>query len=208
MDFYTGNFHKWCCAPRGAAFLWAAPQWHAALRPPALSHGAGGGYLERFIWDGARDYSAQLAVPAALRFWDVWAGGGGDGGSGGGGGGGGGGDGRRGLGAMARHNAELCAAAAAMLVQRWCTEPVFPPDMHGSMALVRVPAPGGPDAPRTSDDAKALQDWLHFARRIECPVKCIDGELFVRISAQVYNEMAEYERLGKAVAEYDWKQRT
>merc|ERR1711953_161653 len=37
VDFYVGNFHKWCCAPRGAAFLWAAPRWHSALRPQVLS---------------------------------------------------------------------------------------------------------------------------------------------------------------------------
>ena len=106
---------------------------------------------------------------------------------------------------MARHNAVLCLQAAAMLAERWSTEPVFPPEMHGSMALVRVPTPAAPDgAVRTSTDAKALQDWLHFEHMIECPVKCLEGELFVRISAHAYNELEEYEELGKAVAGYVW----
>uniref|UniRef100_A0A7R9V8T9 Uncharacterized protein n=1 Tax=Chlamydomonas euryale TaxID=1486919 RepID=A0A7R9V8T9_9CHLO len=57
-----------------------------------------------------------------------------------------------------------------------------------------------PDAASaTSADAKLVQDQLHHGFRIECPVKCIAGYLYVRISAQVYNEMADYERLRDAV---------
>ena len=61
-DFYVGNCHKWLCGPRGSGFLWAAEEWHATLTPPVSSHGHGNGYLSEFIWDGARDYAALLAV--------------------------------------------------------------------------------------------------------------------------------------------------
>eukprot|EP00617_Octactis_speculum_P022781 CAMPEP_0185764012 /NCGR_PEP_ID=MMETSP1174-20130828/22912_1 /TAXON_ID=35687 /ORGANISM="Dictyocha speculum, Strain CCMP1381" /LENGTH=82 /DNA_ID=CAMNT_0028446357 /DNA_START=47 /DNA_END=295 /DNA_ORIENTATION=- len=78
--------------------------------------------------------------------------------------------------------------------------------MHGSMGLVRVPAPTRmvEKHSRSSTDAKGLQDWLHHARGIECPVKCLDGELLVRISAHVYNEMEDYEKLSDAVQEFNW----
>ena len=44
-----------------------------------------------------------------------------------------------------------------------------------------------------------LQDLLHVEHRVECPIKCLAGALYVRISAAVYNELADYEALAAAV---------
>jgi selenocysteine lyase/cysteine desulfurase len=46
---------------------------------------------------------------------------------------------------------------------------------------------------------KAVQDALHFGHAIECPVKTVGGQLYVRISAAVYNERSDYEALARAV---------
>ena len=43
------------------------------------------------------------------------------------------------------------------------------------------------------------QDLLHLRHRIECPVKCIQGVLYVRISTQIYNRMEDYEKLDAAI---------
>jgi len=82
-DFYVGNCHKWLSAPKGAGFLHAQPQHQAQLRPGVISWGyaqdSGGhagfdAYLGRSLferhlqWQGTRDISAWLAVPAALDF--------------------------------------------------------------------------------------------------------------------------------------------
>jgi isopenicillin-N epimerase len=87
-DWTTGNCHKWLCAPKGSAFLHVRPEHQAALRGGIVSWGAvadelaagGGGHtgfeayvgttpLERRLqWQGTRDLSACLAVPAALDF--------------------------------------------------------------------------------------------------------------------------------------------
>lgn len=82
-DFYVGNCHKWMCAPKGSAFLHARTEHHAMLDAPVTSWGyaadTGGhsgfeAYLgttpfERHLqWQGTRDLSAWLAVPAAIAF--------------------------------------------------------------------------------------------------------------------------------------------
>ena len=71
---------------------------------------------------------------------------------------------------------------------------------------MRVPLPL-PEAlvhSRTPADGKAAQDFLH-AQLIECPVKTVGGRLHVRISAAVYNEPAEYERLADVARRADWR---
>lgn len=40
----------------------------------------------------------------------------------------------------------------------------------------------------TSADAKWVQDMLHYQHRIECPVKCVGGRLFVRVSGEAGTE--------------------
>jgi isopenicillin-N epimerase len=76
-DLYTGNCHKWLCAPKGCGFIWAAPAWRDRLRPPVVSWGA---TSERFAIrigsQGTRDPAAYLAVPDAIDFqeqhgWDA-----------------------------------------------------------------------------------------------------------------------------------------
>ena len=69
-DFYTGNCHKWLCAPKGAGFLYARPDRQAMLEPLVVSWGWG--MSETFVdclqWDGTRDLAAYLSVPAAIEF--------------------------------------------------------------------------------------------------------------------------------------------
>jgi isopenicillin-N epimerase len=80
-DFYSGNLHKWLCAPKGAAFLYARKQVQHLIEPLVVSWGwqsdqPGAGPLIDYIeWQGTRDLAAFLAVPDAIRFqqendWD------------------------------------------------------------------------------------------------------------------------------------------
>lgn len=75
-DFYVGNFHKWLCAPKGAAFLHARPSAQPLLEPLAVSWDwSAETWADRHRWNGTRDPSAHLAVPAAIDFqaehaWD------------------------------------------------------------------------------------------------------------------------------------------
>lgn len=82
-DFYAANLHKWVCAPKGSGFLHARPEHHQRLHATVTSwgyaQGSGGhsgfdAYLgtttieRRLQWQGTRDITPWLAVPAALDF--------------------------------------------------------------------------------------------------------------------------------------------
>ena len=65
-DYRVGNFHKWCCAPRGAAALYARRDRRQALKPLVASFGAEDPFPGSFAWAGTDDYTPYLCVPAAL----------------------------------------------------------------------------------------------------------------------------------------------
>lgn len=69
-DFYSGNCHKWLSAPKGAGFLYARPEHHPMIDPLVISHGwvPESTYASRNEWQGTRDISAFLSVPAAIEF--------------------------------------------------------------------------------------------------------------------------------------------
>ena len=69
-DVYAGNCHKWLCAPKGSAFLYARPEAQAPIDPLVVSWdwADGAAFHELHRWQGTRDPSAYLAVPAAIEF--------------------------------------------------------------------------------------------------------------------------------------------
>ena len=73
-DFYVGNCHKWMMAPKGAGFLHARREMQSLIEPLVVSWGyeserPGPSRLVDYVeWQGTRDISAFLAVPAAIEF--------------------------------------------------------------------------------------------------------------------------------------------
>jgi isopenicillin-N epimerase len=123
-DWYTGNCHKWLCAPKGCAFLWTSAARQAETHPTVISHGFGNGYLQEFDWTGTRDPSAFLSVGYALEFHDHLGGA-----------------------ALRNRNQSLAAEAASLVARRLNTET---PDTETAcaMRLVRLPvSPGATWAP-------------------------------------------------------------
>ncbi len=170
-DWYVGNCHKWLLAPRGCGFLWASPEAQALVHPLTISHGYGAGFLAEFDWTGTRDPTPFLAVPAAIACHERFGG----------------------AALMARNDA-LARDAARLLADRWSTESGRPESAFAAMRTVRLPL--GDAA--TPDEALMLRRRLSDERRIEVAVIAQPGPLWLRISAQAYNEIADYERLAAA----------
>jgi isopenicillin-N epimerase len=70
-DVYAGNCHKWLCAPKGSAFLWARPEHHGWIEPVVTSWGWGpeAAFAEKHEWQGTFDPSAWLTIPSAIETW-------------------------------------------------------------------------------------------------------------------------------------------
>ena len=147
-----------------------------AVRMPIISHGHGQGFASEFIWDGARDYSAALSLPACINFWE-----------------------RVGWENALGYSRALLAYAVDRMTQRWGFDGgLFPLSMHCNMALVPLPGEARGLADNLGDAARGVQDALHD-KMVECPVKAVAGGLYLRISAWIYNAPADYLKLARAV---------
>jgi isopenicillin-N epimerase len=184
--YYTGNLHKWVCAPKGAAFLYARDNRRAALRPVAISHGANSTRSDRsryhleFDWTGTFDPTAWLCVPDALELIGSLVPGGWP--------------------EVMQRNRALALRGRDILSSRLGIAPPAPDRMLGSMAALPLPDGSLDTAPSLYGDP--LQDALLDTFKIEVPIVPWPAppKRLVRISAQLYNEEAEYERLADALA--------
>jgi len=172
VDWYVANLHKWAWVPRSSGILWAPLGRQAGLHPAVISWGLDQGFTAEFDLVGTRDPSAHLAAPAAIAFLR-----------------------ELGFEAVCAHNHALAVSAARLLAARWGTALASPESMIATMATVPLPARFG----TTREEAARLRDALLFEDRIEVQLHAAHGRLWVRVSAQVYNELSDYERLAEAV---------
>lgn len=186
--YYTSNCHKWLCAPKGAAFLYVRPDRHGHVRPLTISHGAarrrpGRSQLhDEFDWTGTDDPTAFLCVPFAIGHLRQmvpggWAG-------------------------IRAYNRALVLEGRALLARTLGVSPPCPESMIGSLAVVQLP-PGPAELPTAAPFLDPLQEALYHQYRIEVPVVPWPDapSRLVRISAQLYNDIGDYERLARALGE-------
>ncbi len=173
-DFYTGNCHKWLCAPKGSAFLYASPEKQALLEPLVVSWGwesrnpSGSPFIDYLEWVGTNDPAAYLSVPAAIEY-------------------------------QTQHNwAEVrraCHEFGVQLrdeIQAIAGLPhIMPADDRWWMQLVAVPI--------STDDPIELKHRLWDEHRVEVPIITWEDRTFVRVSLQAYNSIDDGERLVEAL---------
>jgi isopenicillin-N epimerase len=183
--YYTGNCHKWMCAPKGAGFLHVRPDRQAGVRPLVISHGANSRRTDRsrfrleFDWMGTVDPTAFLTVPEAIRYMGSLLPGGWP--------------------ALMARNRDTALAARDRLCAALSVPPPAPDSMIGSLVAVPVPADFGP-APLL-DEPDSLQTVLFDRFGLELLVftwRAL-GTRILRVSAQLYNTAADYERLADAL---------
>jgi isopenicillin-N epimerase len=177
--YYTGNCHKWLCAPKGAGFLHVRRDRQATVRPLVISHGANSPRTDRsrfrleFDWTGTADPTAYLTVPEALRYLGGLVPGGWP--------------------ALMARNQEVALAARRRLCNALGIGLPAPDGMIGSLASVPLPAP--------AVEPEALQRALldRFGIEVLAFARPSPAARILRVSAQLYNTPEDYERLADAL---------
>jgi len=191
--FYTANCHKWVCSPKGSAFLYVHPEWRERTRPVVLSNNAEkprpgrAQFLTEFDYVGTSDYTMFYAVKDAAAFMSSLLPGG--------------------FTEVMERNRSLVLQGREVLCNALGIKPPAPDEMIGSICTLILPPHDEARrlrlAQRPTRYHDALQDVLVGKHRIQVPVWGLPGrpDRFIRISAQLYNSLEQYEYLAAALKE-------
>eukprot|EP00879_Flechtneria_rotunda_P015802 GHRR01016525.1.p1 GENE.GHRR01016525.1~~GHRR01016525.1.p1 ORF type:complete len:365 (+),score=109.88 GHRR01016525.1:1455-2549(+) len=221
-EYYTTNLHKWMCAPKGAALLWVHPSKQASVHPLVVSHGHGLGFRAEFLWQGTSDFTPWLATTACITVMEAlgpaevakyshslvkqatqllqqaWS---------------------TKIAIGIAQNGNTAGMVAVQLpwplrfsstgsaagsgssngIARGLT--VSSVTVNGmssdssNVAGAATAVQHSSSRPPNAADAAALNKLLRDQHRIEVPVVCVGGMLWVRISAQIYNRLQDYQKL-------------
>ena len=190
--YWTGNGHKWLCGPKGTGVLWVRADRRERIHPLVVSHGANADlrgrtrFRHEFDWVGTSDPTGYLALPAAIDWMGTVAAP--DGG---------------GWPALMAANHALALEARDVLAAALGIDPSVPDALLGAMAA--LPLGGVPDAA----GAELVGRQLALEDGIQVPIGAWPApaaqpdeggrRILIRISAQRYNEPADYERLADAL---------
>jgi isopenicillin-N epimerase len=176
-DIYTGACHKWLCAPKGAAFLYAHPDIQPSLEPLVVSWGyesekpGPSKFIDYHEWQGTRDLSAFLSVPSAIQFqnenhWDI----------------------------IRQDCHQLASQARHRINAITGMQPISPDgqEWFGQMVAVRLPE---------EIDPEALKARLYNEYRIEILAHTWNDLPLMRISFQAYNRQADLDSLVEGLIE-------
>lgn len=179
--YYSGNCHKWLCAPKGAAFLYVRRDKQPEIRPLTISHGANSPRTDKspfqleFDWMGTDDPTSYICVAEAIKFMGSLLPGGWD--------------------ELRKRNHELVLQGRELLCDALNVLPPCPESMIGSMAVIPMAESW------ENRDFASINNQLLDNFAIEVPLNPWEEKpkLLMRISAQIYNSIQEYEYLAKVL---------
>lgn len=180
-SFTTSNCHKWLCAPKGSAFLHVRKDMQELIHPLTISHGmtapleGTSRFRHEFDWTGTRDISAWCVIPYVINevcnmvgmSWEE----------------------------IMRHNNNLVKEARKYLCKELDITPPCPDEMLSSIATIKLNFDDFTDLSIHKPDSIHI-DLLN-KYKIQVPVwywPNPEGR-YMRISAQIYNNLEEYEFL-------------
>jgi isopenicillin-N epimerase len=186
--YYAGNCHKWLCAPKTAGFLHVRADLQKSIRPLSISHGANSPRADRsrfeleFGWTGTLDPSARLCVADSLHYVGSLLPGGWP--------------------EIMARNRELALAARDVLCHALHIESPCPDNCIGSLASVPLPDTPASEKPVPPLYLDPLQNRLYEKHGIEVPILYWPAhpKRLIRISAQLYNSLPQYDLLAEAIA--------
>lgn len=176
-QYYTGNCHKWLCAPKGAAFLWVEPKCQEYINPLNISmiNVKTQSFQDRFYWGGTQDISSFLSISKAIDcipeiFGGSWE-------------------------AIMEHNYQMSRKVAQMLSEMLGQPIPIGEEMKINMCSIPIPKLGRALQPGEFDP---IQEKLYSEYKIEIPIINWGrtNQRFIRYSCFLYNSLEQYEYLG------------
>jgi isopenicillin-N epimerase len=188
VTYYTGNAHKWLCAPKGTAFLWVTPARQEVIRPTVISHGANepahrhSRFTTEFDWTGTFDPTGWCCLPFLLGWMETLLEGGWP--------------------AIMEHNRSLVLEGRRLVCDQLGLESPVPDELIGSIAVIPLPDLET-DGPVTSTHLDPLLERLYNRYSIQVPIYYWPRppKRWLRLSAYLYNTIDEYQTLANALAE-------
>ncbi|XP_070532230.1 uncharacterized protein [Ptychodera flava] len=180
-DYYIGNLHKWLFTPRGSALLYVHPKHNKTVKPLVTSHNYQQSLQEQFYMQGTCDDSPYLCAPAAIEFYQEIGG----------------------FDEINNYCTQLISWAVEMLSKAWNTEQLqIPTEMRAPfMGMVALP-----ENIINMSEVQYTRDFLNkkiveiFDKyHIVCAYTIVQGRLWCRISANVYNAKSDYYQVRDAV---------
>lgn len=184
-SYVTSNCHKWLCAPKGSAFLYVRKDKQSKIQPLTISHGHTfplgdtTRFRHEFDWTGTQDISGWCALPAVIEGMAKLVEGGWE--------------------TIMEHNHDLAIQGRNILCERLGIQPPCPDEMIACISTIRLP--GELVTPELMHEPDPLHQILSETYNIQVPVWSWPSPAgrYLRISAQLYNSIEQYEQLADAL---------
>lgn len=184
-DYYTGNCHKWLCAPKGSAFLYVKPEMQESIVPSVISlffrrgDSPGERFFNSFFWTGtANDSLSCCCVKKAIDYLDEAVEGGWQG--------------------IRERNGILVRKGRDIIKEILKYDEHTPDSMTGSIVSFRMNSQTDKDK-ITGMDRLALRLLQEYKMEVFIAPLYPTNERVFRISAHIYNKESDYVKLAESL---------